>query len=575
MIKKKYILALILWVLLPGVLVYAAPCNFAVTISKTDVDCYGNATGSATASVTGTSGPYAFLWSTGDTTATINNLSAQTYFVKVTDLNGCEIIEFVQITQPDKITIDYELNPVLCNGENTGSIEILATGGFGTLTYLWSNGNEIADNLNLYQGEYSLTITDANFCERIDTFIIEQPDALTETHVVQNVLGYGLSDGAIDISVDGGIMPYAYQWFNNGTLVSTLEDIYQLTAGDYTASITDVNNCVLQTTIAVIQPSKIESWYTVTDVNCKNGTDGAIDLTVVGGVPPYTYVWANSEIILNETTQDISGLKKDYYWVTVSDFNGIKHTDSIFVDEPSTIQASLIPTHANCYDSSDGFIALTVSGGVEPYTFLWSDQSTDQSLTDVKANDYSVLIVDQNGCSLIAEATIGQPDLIVIDETVSHVTCKDQDDGEITLDVYGGIPPYDFIWSNGQTTQNVSDLPGGDYSVTIIDQHNCEMPANYYIQVPEYICIWIPNAFTPNGDGINDSWDIKNSHLYPSITVTVYNAEGFEVFADASGYPTPWDGTFNGNACPSGTYYYIVNPQNGDKPFTGTVTLVR
>lgn len=574
MIQKKYIFALVLWALLPGVLVYAAPCNFAVNISKTNVDCYGNATGSATASVAGTSGPYAFLWSTGETTATINNLTAQTYFVKVSDQNGCEIIEFIQITQPDKITIDYELNHVLCYGENTGALEISATGGYGTLTYLWSNGNESADNLNLYQGEYRITITDDNFCERTDTFLIEQPDALTETHVVQNVLGYGLSDGAIDISVDGGVMPYTYKWFNNGNQISTLEDIYQIKAGDYTASITDANNCLLQTTISVIQPPKIETWYAVSDVNCKKGTDGGIDLTVVGGVPPYSYIWANSEIILNEKTQDLAKLKKDNYYVTVTDFNGIMHTDSMFVDEPSTIQASLIPTDANCYDASDGSIALTVSGGVEPYTFLWSNQTDNQQLANVKANEYSVLIVDKNGCSLIAEAVVGQPDLIVIDETISQVTCKDQDDGEIAIEVTGGIPPYDFIWNHGKTTQNVVDLPGGDYSLTVVDQHACPMVEDYYIRIPEYICIWIPNAFTPNGDGINDEWIIKNAFLYPQITVTVYNQDGFVVFYN-NGYQVPWNGLFNGNQAPSGTYYYIVNPQNGDKPFTGTVTLVR
>ncbi len=554
--------------------IQAAPCNFSVTIAKINVDCYGNASGSATASVSGTSGPYSFLWSTGETTAAITNLLAETYFVKVTDKFGCEVIEFVSIDQSDKITLEYELLHVNCYGENTGNINIKASGGFGSLSYLWSNGIETQDNLDLYMGTYTLTITDENYCERNDTFLITQPDAITETHVVKHVLGYGLSNGAIDITVDGGVMPYAYDWTASNNYSSNLEDIYGLKASLYTARITDFNNCELISNIAVNQPPKIESWYTVTNVNCKEGTDGAIDLTVVGGVPPYNYVWANSEIILNEKTQDLSKLKKDNYYVTVTDFNSIVHTDSMFVDEPSTIQASLIPTDANCFDSSDGSVALTVSGGIEPYTFLWSDQSTNQQLTNVKANEYSVLIVDKNGCSLIAEAVVGQPDLIVIDETISQVTCKDQDDGEVAIVVTGGIPPYDFIWSNGKTTQNVADLPGGNYSVTVVDQHICPMVENYYIQIPEYICIWIPNAFTPNGDGINDEWIIKNSFLYPQITVTVYNQDGFVVFSD-NGYQVPWNGLFNGNPVPSGTYYYIVNPQNGDKPFTGTLTLVR
>lgn len=557
-----------------GLLLQAAPCNFSVSITKVDVDCFGNATGSASAHVTGTSGPYTYVWSTGETTSSISNLTAQTYFVKVTDALGCEVIEFVEVVEPPKLTISSQVEHVKCNGDNTGSVNIEASGGFGNLEYVWSDGSEEADNLNLYAGEYQITITDDNYCLASDTFIITQPKALSETHVIQHVLGYGLSDGAIDITVDGGVLPYRYRWYYQGNLVDTLEDIYDLKAGDYTANVTDFNQCPLTTTIRVTQPPKLENSYQVTDVNCKEGTDGSIDLTVVGGVPPYTYIWANSEIIMNVEEQDIDGLKKDNYYVTITDFNGISITDSMFVDEPNTIQASLIPTDANCYGSSDGSIALTVSGGMPPYTFLWSDQTTNQQLQDVTANDYSVLIVDNNGCSLTADATVGQPPEIIIEETLTHVTCKDQSDGEIALSVTGGIPGYDYVWSHGETTRDVADLEGGNYSITVIDQHNCPMSEEYFIQVPPYICIWIPSAFTPNGDGYNDKWDITNSYLYPDITVTVFNKEGAQVFAD-TGYEESWDGTFNGNNSPAGTYYYVVNTRNNDKPFTGTVTIVR
>lgn len=552
----------------------AAPCSFTVTINKQDVDCYGNTTGTAEAVVVGTTSPYTFLWSTGETTSTITGLKAETYFVKVIDKNGCEIMEFIQVNQPDKITITSEVEHAKCFAENTGSIITQGSGGFGVLSYLWSNGVEVKDNISLYQGLYSLTITDENYCELKQDFSINQPNKLTETHVIQNVLGYELSNGAIDISVDGGTMPYRYKWYESANLIDTLEDIYGLNANTYTATITDLNNCLLQTSITVTQPPKLESSYQVTPVNCKEGTDGSIDLTVVGGVPPYSYIWANSEKILNENGQDATGLKKDHYYVTITDFNGISIFDSIFVDEPTNIQASLIPTNANCFSSSDGSIDLTVSGGEVPYTFLWSDNTTNQNLSNVVADDYSVLIVDKNGCSLLAESAVGEPELIVIDEVITQVTCKDQSDGTISTTITGGISPYDFVWSNGETTQDVIGLDGGDYSVTVIDQHSCEMVKNYYLQMPEFICIWIPNAFTPNGDNINDEWIITNSFLYPGLSVTVFNKDGFEIFA-SNGYKTPWNGAFNNNQSPAGTYYYIVDPKNGDKPFTGTLTIVR
>ena len=310
---RNIYLQVLAFLLLAGNALYAAPCNFTVSITKQNVDCHGNATGSATALVSGTTGPYNFLWSNGQTTENIANLIAQTYFVKVTDKNGCELIEFVNIEQPDAISYEYEKENVGCFGENTGSVVLEANGGFGNLKYQWSNGVQLPNNINLYAGTYNLTISDDNFCSVSDTFVITQPEKLLETHVIQHVLGYGLSDGAIDITVDGGVMPYNYNWYANGELLSQLEDIYGLPANDYHAMVYDFNNCLLEATITVNQPPLLESWYEVTDVNCKEGTDGSIDLTVVGGVPPYTYTWANSEIILNEETQDIQNLKKDNY----------------------------------------------------------------------------------------------------------------------------------------------------------------------------------------------------------------------------------------------------------------------
>ena len=552
----------------------SAPCNFSVTIIKQDVDCYGNATGSATAVVTGDTGPYTYMWSTGATTATINNLVAETYFVKVTDKTGCEVIEFIQIDQPDKLHITSEIDHVKCYADKTGSIKIETEGGTGNYSYLWSNGAETALNSPLYAGIYYMTVYDENFCNITDKFTVTQPEARSETHVVRNVRGYGLSDGAIDISVDGGTKPYEYRWDTNGILIDSLEDIYNIPANNYMVHVTDDHNCLLESTITVTQPPPLKITFDVTDVNCKKGTDGSIDMTVTGGVPPYSYVWANSEIILNKTTEDIDELEKDRYYVTVTDVNEISLEADTLVDEPTSIKTNIEPHDAVCYDSANGYAILTVSGGMEPYTFKWSNGAKSQNLQRAKAGSYSVLIVDQNGCSLKAETVIEQPDEIIIEEELTHVTCKDQDDGEIDLSVSGGIPPYTYSWNNGKTTKDVEDLPGGDYTVTVRDQHNCPMQKIMYISVPDIICIRIPSAFTPNGDGINDAWEILNYFLYPKITVKVFNRRGVVVFS-SKGYEKSWDGKFNNNDVPSGTYYYIVHPHNGDKPFTGTVTIVR
>ena len=552
-----------------------APCVFTADIQGVDVDCYGNNTGSVDLTVIGTSGTYTFLWSNGETTEDISNLTAETYFVQITDNSGCKIIEFITIDEPSKLEIDHiEVEDVLCNGENSGSIELFVTGGYGSYQYIWNDGNNSKLRENLYASNYIVTIYDENYCNVTDTISVVEPDELSMSQVVSNVTGYALSDGFIDVTVSGGVMPYQYSWELNSSFYSAQEDIYNIIAGDYDLAITDFNNCSLIKTITVTQPPPLTVSFIVKDVDCKNGSDGEIDATVTGGVPPYSYLWADEQVVLTQTANRITGLTKGKYSVTITDANLIELIDSVELIEPSPILVNLDVTDATCYDGSDGYVALSASGGTPLYTFVWSNGANTQNLENVQAGEYSVLVVDNNGCSFQGEIVVGQPDKIDIASNVKSLTCRDSHDGEITIEVSGGIPPYNFSWSNGSTSKDIDELFGGIYVITVHDDHDCIMEENYEILIPDLGCIWIPSAFTPNGDGINDVWDINNSFLYPDIEVTVFNIWGKIVFED-SGYITPWDGMYDGQMVPSGTYYYIVNTNNGDKIYTGVVTIVK
>lgn len=552
-----------------------APCIFTADIQGVDVDCYGNNTGSVDLTVIGTTGPYTFLWSNGETTEDISSLFAGTYFVQITDNTGCKIIEFITIEEPSKLEIDHiEIVDVLCNGGNSGSIELFITGGYGNYQYVWNDGNSSRLRENLIANDYIVNIYDENYCTLTDTISVIEPDELTVSQVVSNVTGYGLSDGFIDVTVSGGVMPYQYQWELNSNLYSTLEDIYNIVAGDYDLSVTDFNNCNLNKTIPVTQPPPLAVSFIVKDVDCKNGSDGEIDATVTGGVSPYSYLWSDEQVVLTQTTNLITGLTKGKYTVTITDANQIELIDSVELIEPSPILVNLDVTDATCYDGSDGYVELSASGGTPVYTYVWSNGANTQNLENVEAGEYSVLVVDNNGCSFQGEIVVGQPDQIVISADVKSLTCRDSHDGEITIEVSGGIPPYDYSWSNGETNKDINELFGGIYEISVQDDHDCIMEKEYEILIPDLGCIWIPSAFTPNDDGINDFWDINNSFLYPDIEVQVFNIWGKIVF-ESSGYKSPWDGMFNGQMVPSGTYYYIVNTNNGDKIYTGVVTIVK
>ncbi len=551
-----------------------AQCNFTVQITKNDVDCYGNATGSAKAIPIGAVSPVKYLWSSGDTTAEAQGLTAQTYFVKVSDDTGCELLEFIEITQPEALKANAVIKDVECYGENTGAISTAPQGGTSPYRYSWSTGETTGAIQNLYAGNYTLLLTDANFCVLNENLTVKQSSEIIIQEDIIDCRAFGYSDGIIEISVSGGQIPYTYQWKKNNTLIDTLQDLYNVSAGIYDLRLTDNLNCQIDKQYIVNEPDKLEANFSIKNPSCNDSEDGAIDLHVKGGVAPYRFIWSKSEVVLSDTTEDLQNLSEGMYRVLITDNNLITiQADTVLV-APNPMVLSLTPTDANCFDSLSGSVKLDLTGGTMPYTFKWSNEATTQNIQNVHAGEYSVLIFDSKGCSLIGKTKVEEPTEIQIISEKRDVTCKDQSDGFVDITVSGGIPPYTYSWSTGSTEEDAENLPGGEYSVTVRDAHNCPMNESYSISVPDIICIWIPSAFTPNGDGINDSWEIRNNFLYPELQVWVFNAEGVEVFHSLK-YEQPWDGTRNGYNLPAGTYYYVVDPLNGDEPFKGTVTLVR
>lgn len=569
---NSYIIIIVMLMLLE-VSGWTQGCSYDVNVVPTHVMCTGLATGSALVEES-PSGTYEYLWSTGETTNSVNGLGAGTYFVKVSDQTGCEIINFITITEPPAIEIEASLKHPTCYNENSGEIKLVISGGEQPYSYTWSNNIESADNMNLYSGTYTSTVMDANFCQHTNTYTLVQPDKIVTLVEIKAVRGYGLSDGSVNISSSGGIHPYQYSWTSDKGFSASTEDIYNIPSNTYDLTITDSENCIYDTAVFVSEPDSLALTSEITKVFCNAFSDGAIEVSVTGGVPPYSYSWANTEIILTDETPIISGLPMGSYYLTITDNNGITLSESFYVGEPISVIANIETIDAYCYDSLNGSAFLTVSGGNPPFSFLWSNGANTQNIEDVHSGDYEVEIVDLNGCFLRVSTSINQPDSIMINTFVKDISCKDHFNGEISTDVGGGIPPYQYLWSNNDTRDYIDMLGVGIYSVTVIDDHQCPMTTSDEVTKPLFGCIEIPNAFTPNGDNLNDSWVIQNSYLYPDIEVIVMNREGYIVFQDR-GYMEDWNGTFNENDAAPGTYYYVIDLHNGDPIYKGIVTILR
>ena len=443
-----------------------APLSLATT--QVNVLCFGNSTGSIDLSPSGGTPGYTYAWSNNSTIQDPLNLIAGTYTVVVTDANGCIDTTSVIITQPQSgLSLSSTQVNVLCFGNNTGAINLTVAGGTAPYTYAWSNNTTAQDPSNLIAGVYTVTVTDANGCTATATVTITQPaSALVATTTQVMIACFGGNTGSVNMTPTGGTAPYTYVWTGGSTAQSAIG----VPAGTYTVVVTDANGCTTTISATITQPQAPLSLAT-TQVNvlCFGNSTGSIDLSPSGGTPGYTYAWSN-----NSTIQDPLNLIAGTYTVVVTDANGCIDTTSVIITQPQS-GLSLSSTQVNvlCFGNNTGAINLTVAGGTAPYTYAWSNNTTAQDPSNLIAGVYTVTVTDANGCTATLSITITQPATAVsISTTVQNILCLNGT-GSINSSPAGGVSPYTYSWSNQATTQNITNLQAGNYTVTVTDANGC------------------------------------------------------------------------------------------------------
>ncbi|MEY3052907.1 MAG: protein alpha-antigen precursor, partial [Bacteroidota bacterium] len=267
-------------------------------------------------------------------------------------------------------------------------------------SYAWSQPASTEDITGLVADSYSVTVTDANGCTTTGTYTVDNTaEPITIVSVVHtDVACHGDNSGTIDVAVVGGTAPISYAWSGPPGFVSVNSaSLTGLAAGSYTVTVTDGTAATATATATVTEPgSALALSAAKTDITCGGLTDGSIDLTPSGGTLPYAYLWSNGAF-----SQDLNGLAAGTYTVTVTDGNGCTATASRTVTTPTSLLVAGVVTNTPCDPGNIGQVALTVSGGTPAYTYLWSDASTDDTLSMVAAGTYGVTITDGNGCSAV------------------------------------------------------------------------------------------------------------------------------------------------------------------------------
>nr|MBK9653806.1 T9SS type A sorting domain-containing protein [Bacteroidota bacterium] len=438
------------------------------SITNTNITCFGNTNGSASAAVNGGTAPYTYLWSNGKTTQTVINLATGVYTVSVTDNVGCSSTCSVTITQPSAIAALYTVVRPLCNGNTNGSIDVSVVGGTSPYTYGWSNGATTQDLNNIGAGNYVLTIIDSKGCVLNASIAVTQPAVLNCSITKTNVTCNGGSNGSATVTATGGTSPYIYLWSNG---VSTANNA-GVAAGLYTVTITDSKGCTKNCFVTITQPSKLVCNANVLNIATCNNNNGKAQAVASGGVAPYTYIWLTAPV---QTTAIATGLSSGTYVVVISDSKGCSSSCSVTVPSSNALSCSVFGINVSCNGGNDGTATVTVNGGVAPYTYLWntSTAATTSSINSVNAGTYTVIVTDANGCTTSCFIVITQPAPLTCVATSTSLNCDGSANGTATASVTGGTSPYAYLWSDGQTNITATGLSSGSYTVLITDSKGC------------------------------------------------------------------------------------------------------
>lgn len=546
------------------------PDLIVITIVGDDLSCYGTNDGVANASNTvGGVPPFSYSWANGSHTATISNLAAGNYRVTVVDDNGCAANNSVVIAEPDDIIINLDVTDANC-GVSGGQISTVVGGGVGGYTYVWSNGSSMNNLSGLIPDDYTITVTDSNYCTKSATASVGRTgDIIANISVEQPISCAGIPDGVIHGGSVNGVMPLTFNWSNG----STSEILSSISAGTYYLTVTDNWGCSGSVSETLNLPNEIALSYFVTDLKCFESNDGKINLSLSGGDPPFSLQWSNSA-----TGTSLNSLQSGQYSVTITDSRNCIVTQNFVVNQPAPIVFEYSKKDVSCYGRGDGSITMNASGGSEPYSYTVSTNqviANTQTVNSLYAGDYSIFVKDNNNCIATGNVAVYQPAVLSAKITTSNPSCIGHNDGFIAVYPIGGTAPYSYSFNNMDLDTSVyTRLREGDYTVFLTDVNGCEYKvSNVRLNEAIYDCLDIPTAFTPNGDGVNDKWEIRNLDFYPGAYVHVFNRWGQEVY---TGRPTsePWDGTYNGRLLPVGAYLYIINPHNDAGEYKGTVSIV-
>ena len=422
-----------------------------------------------------------------------DNLCPGTYNVEVTDASGCASTNSAIVNEPLAIELDSIVVNANCSLAD-GSGCVVVSGGIAPYTYSWPTGGTASCESGLGASSYLVTVTDSNLC--VAQIVVEISDLggpvasiVSQFEVSCN----GLLDGNATVDMTGGGgSSFTVQWDANAGSQTT-PTASNLGAGVYTVTITDDLGCSASASATITEPTAIATNPGFVDPSCFGYCDGSMGVVVSGGTPVYGYEWFDAANVLVGSQDTLTGSCSGAYTLVITDANGCTEILNYTLTDPSQVSGSSSDTPVLCNGACDGTGIATGVVGVGTFAYQWdvaAGSQTTATATGLCPGTYDCLITDGDGCFTNVSATITEPPVLTTGITnYGNLTCNGSCDGYAEVLATGGTAPYSYDWGGFGTTQQLTGLCAGTYTVIVTDANGCTSSSTIVITEPSALGI--------------------------------------------------------------------------------------
>ena len=434
-----------------------------------------------TISVTANGGT-TYNWSNSVQTANNSFETAGTYYVTVTNANGCSATSSISITQAEEFSASVSsIGTISCYGGTT-SASVMASGGKPSYSYIWSNGQTRPTANGLSAGSYTVTVSDYGGCTAVLPINITQPMELNSSIVAHDVQ-CGVAQGSLNVTVSGGTQPYNYTWSNG---VTTAENL-GIAVGSYGVTVVDANGCTASSAAQISRQGILLVTATVSQqISCHGFNDGAVAAQCPNAAEPLIYSWN-----IGNMSSELYNQYEGTYMVTVTDAWGCTGQAVVNLVSPPEIDVQTAAVSPRCHNTVDGKITVAAFGGVAPYDYIWNTSSFGNELANLGAGTYSLTVSDAAGCSVVKNISLDAPEAISMDVEVQNANCYGDKNGRIEVTAQGGSEPYSYSINGHEPvfSGEFSNIMAGNYSIVVFDDNGCNEKKEVFVMQPEIIVV--------------------------------------------------------------------------------------